>query len=66
MFFPSPPPGGGYLVLHPNQIGNLDLLCAIKTIYPHTKIYASQPLPVAPGRSLYGKSESARTQWESS
>ena len=60
MLFPSPPPDGGFLVLHPAQIGNLDLLCAIKTIYPRTKIIASQPL-----LPLYGKTESPRTHLES-
>ncbi len=45
MFFPSPPPGGGFLVLNNAQLSSLDLLCAIKTIYPQTKIIAQQPIP---------------------
>ena len=30
----------GFLILTEAQINNLDLLCAIKTAYPHTKLYA--------------------------
>jgi hypothetical protein len=44
MMLPAPPADGGFLVLNDDQIGNLDLLCAIKTRYPHTKIYAQRPL----------------------
>lgn len=43
--FASPPPDGGFLVLNDAQIGNLDLLCAIKHHYPRTKIYAQRTLP---------------------
>lgn len=43
--FPAPPPGGGYLVLHPAQIANADLMAAIRYIYPGTKIIESKPLP---------------------
>ena len=47
LFWPSPPPGGGYLVLNKNQISCFDLLCAIKTIYPNTKIIQQQEIPIA-------------------
>ena len=42
---PAPPPDGGFLVLNDAQIGNLDLVCAIKSTYPQTKIYAQSALP---------------------
>lgn len=41
---PAPPPDGGFLVLNDAQIGNLDLVCAIKSAYPRTKIYAQKSL----------------------
>lgn len=41
---PAPPPDGGFLVLNDSQIGNLDLLCAIKRAYPRTRIYAQRSL----------------------
>lgn len=40
----APPPDGGFLVLNDAQLGNLDLLCAIRTNYPRTKIYAERTL----------------------
>jgi len=43
--FISAPKGGGVLVLNNLQIGNLDLICLIKRIYPQTKIVQSQPIP---------------------
>lgn len=43
---PSAPPGGGYLVLLPNQIANLELVAAIRTAYPTTRIIASKPIPL--------------------
>ena len=43
---PAPPPGGGFLVLNDAQIGNFDLVCAIKSAYPQTKIYAQRELPI--------------------
>jgi hypothetical protein len=46
-FYPAPPPGGGYLVLSESQIGNFDLLCAIKTIYPNTRIIPQQMIPTS-------------------
>ena len=45
MFFPAPPADGGFLVLNDAQLGNLDLLCAIKAVYPRTKIYPQRTLP---------------------
>ncbi len=45
MMLPAPPPGGGFLVLNDAQIGNLDLVCAIRRNYPRTKIYAQRTLP---------------------
>ena len=45
LFWPATPKGGGFLVLNKAQISNLDLLCAIKTIYPQTKIIPQQPIP---------------------
>lgn len=39
---PAPPPDGGFLVLNDEQIGNFDLVCAIKSAYPRTKIYAER------------------------
>ena len=47
MLFPSPPPDGGYLVLNKAQLSNFDLLCAIKTIYPRTKIVPQQEIPLS-------------------
>ncbi len=44
LFWPIAPPGGGYLVLNKSQISNFDLLCAIKTIYPNTKIIQQQEM----------------------
>jgi hypothetical protein len=41
----TPPPGGGYLILNPAQIGNWDLVCLIKRAYPRTRIEAQQMLP---------------------
>jgi hypothetical protein len=48
--FPLAPPGGGYLVLTESQISNFDLLCAIKTIYPNTRIIAQQMIPIETDR----------------
>jgi hypothetical protein len=36
-------------VLNASQIGNLYLLCAIKTIYPNTRIIAQTPLQIDAG-----------------
>jgi hypothetical protein len=44
MMLPAPPPDGGFLVLNDAQISNLDIVCAIKTRYPRTKIYAQRTL----------------------
>jgi hypothetical protein len=52
MMFPAPPPDGGFLVLNDAQLSNLDLLCAIKTVYPSTKIYAQRALPSAVHRVM--------------
>lgn len=41
---PAPPSDGGFLVLNEKQIGNLDLLCAIKHNYPRTKIFRQHTL----------------------
>lgn len=46
-FLPAPPPDGGFLVLNDAQISNLDLVCAIKSAYPGTQIYAQQKNPDA-------------------
>lgn len=43
---PSPPLGGGYLVLNRSQIGCWDLICAIRYWYPDTEIIVSRPIPV--------------------
>jgi len=45
LFLPAAPPGGGYLVLNEAQISCLDLLCLIRTIYPHTRIIAQHMMP---------------------
>lgn len=50
-FLPAPPPDGGFLVLNDAQLSNLDLLCAILTHYPRTKIYAQRTL-AGDGRGL--------------
>lgn len=44
--WPAPPPGGGYLVLTKHQISNFNLVCAIRTIYPQTKIIVQQEIPI--------------------
>lgn len=56
-FFPSPPPGGGFLVLNKAQLSNLDLLCAIRSTYPQTKIVVQQMIPVTSSgrRSIWTK-----------
>jgi len=48
VFLPAAPPGGGYLVLNAAQISSLDLLCLIRTVYPHTRIIAQQMIPLTP------------------
>lgn len=42
MFLPAAPPGGGFLVLLPAQISCWELVCAIKSNYPRTKIIPAQ------------------------
>lgn len=39
-----PPPDGGFLVLNDKQLGDLDLLCAIKRSYPRVRIYSQKSL----------------------
>lgn len=40
----GPPPDGGFLVLNAAEIGNLDLLCAIKRAFPKTRIFAQRAI----------------------
>jgi hypothetical protein len=40
----APPPDGGFLVLNAVEIGNLDLLCAIKRAFPKTRIFAQHAM----------------------
>jgi hypothetical protein len=47
LFFPAPPEGGGFLVLNRAQMSDPDLLSAIRSIYPHTRIIAQAPIPSA-------------------
>lgn len=43
---PTPPPGGGVLVLNKSQLANRDLMALIRELYPDTKIVESKPLPL--------------------
>jgi len=47
----SIPKDGTYVVLHPAQISNFDLVCAFKANYPHTEIIVSQKLPTGNERT---------------
>jgi hypothetical protein len=47
LFFPAPPDGGGFLVLNRAQMSDPDLLSAIRSIYPQTRIIAQAPIPPA-------------------
>jgi hypothetical protein len=41
----DPPPGGGFLILNAAQINCWELICAIKSTYPCTKLIAAKKLP---------------------
>lgn len=46
MILPAAPPGGGYLVLTPNQFRDPALTAAIREAYPNTRLIEAKPIPL--------------------